>query len=289
MLRIQVAIAASVLVASLGVGPTSAAGDPVLVGAGDIASCATTGDSWTAKLLAKIPGTVFTAGDNAYDRGTAGQFARCYGPTWGRFKARTRPSPGNHEYLTSGAAGYFGYFGSRAGPKGRGWYAYDLGTWRIYSLNSNCGAIGGCGAGSAEERWLRADLRAHPHRCVLAYWHHPLFSSGEHGDQPAVKALWEALYDHRAEVVISGHDHDYERFARMSPSGVLDGHGIREFVVGSGGRSHYPIVQLRPNSVVHDDTTSGVLKLTLRATSYSWKFIPRAGKTFTDSGKGTCR
>ena len=279
-------IASAALIAS--VAPVAATGDPVLVGAGDIASCSTTGDTWTAKLLDKIPGTVFTAGDNAYLRGSASEFRRCYGPTWGRFKARTRPSPGNHDYLTAGASGYFGYFGRRAGTKGQGWYAYDLGTWRIYALNSNCDAIGGCTAGSAQVQWLRADLDAHPHDCVLAYFHHPLFSSATHGDQLQVRGLWDALYAYHAEVVVSGHDHDYERFAPMSPKGKLKDRGIREFVVGTGGRSHYPILSTRANSEVHNDDTSGVLKLTLHASSYDWQFIPRAGKTFTDSGNGTC-
>ncbi|MDP9482543.1 MAG: metallophosphoesterase [Chloroflexota bacterium] len=285
--RLAVLIASAALVAS--VAPAAAAGDPVLVGAGDIASCSSTGDTWTAKLLAGIPGTVFTAGDNVYPSGTASQYSRCYGPTWGRFKARTRPTPGNHEYQTAGASGYFGYFGSRAGARGKGWYAYNLGTWRIYALNSNCSKIGGCSAGSAQVRWLRADLRAHPRRCVLAYFHHPLFSSGPHGDHPQVKGLWDALYAYHAEVVISGHDHDYERFARMSPAGALDGKGIREFVVGTGGRSHYQINTVRAHSVVHNDDTFGVLKLTLRRASYDWRFIPRAGQRFTDSGTGTCR
>jgi len=267
----------------------AATADPVLVGAGDIATCRGSGDSATAALLASIPGTVFTAGDNAYDSGSAAEYARCYGPTWGVFRARTRPAPGNHEYATAGAAGYFGYFGTRAGDPRRGYYAYNLGSWRIYVLNSNCWTVGGCGAGSPQERWLRADLAASPRRCVLAYWHHPLFSSGLHGNQPAVRAFWDDLQAAGAEIVVNGHDHDYERFAPQTPGGVASATGIREFVVGTGGRSHYGFGTVRRNSQVRNATAYGVLELTLRAGSYDWRFVPAAGATFSDAGHGTCR
>ena len=264
----------------------------VLVGAGDIASCDDlAGAQATAKLLDGIPGTVFAVGDLAYPDGSDEQFANCYGPTWGRFKDRTRPAPGNHEYHSDGASGYVRYFGSSAGNPKNGYYSYDLADWHIIVLNSECAAVGGCGAGSPQEQWLQQDLTAHPVRCTLAYWHKPLFSSGAaHGDDPEVKALWDALYAANAEVVINGHDHDYERFAPQDPSGKLDEkRGIREFVAGTGGKnSHRSFRSPRPNSEVRQADTFGVLKLTLHPTSYDWEFVPEAGKTFTDSGNGTC-
>jgi hypothetical protein len=294
-LRIAVQLLASLLLATSwtgGIGTSStaadAAGDPVLVGAGDIATCRGSGDSATAAIVRAIPGTVFTTGDNAYESGTTAEYTDCYGPTWGSFRARTRPAPGNHEYNTIGAAGYFAYFGARAGDPSRGYYAYDLGAWRIYVLNSNCAAIGGCGVGSPQERWLRADLARNARRCTLAYWHHPLFSSGLHGSQTSVRAFWDDLQAAGAELVVNGHDHDYERFAPQTPAGVASATGIREFVVGTGGRSRYPFLAARPNSVVRDASAYGVLKLTLHATSYDWGFIPVAGRSFTDSGSGTC-
>jgi hypothetical protein len=266
---------------------TTLAADPVLVGAGDIAYCGSTGDSATARLLLSISGTVFTTGDNAYDRGTSTEYANCYGPTWGQVRSRTRPVSGNHEYLTSGAAGYFGYFGSRAGTKGKGYYAYNVGSWRIYALNSNCAYVS-CSSTSAQAAWLKADLAANPRRCVMAYWHHPLFSSGEHGNNTTVKPLWNILYAYHADVVVNGHDHDYERFARQTPGGVRTERGIREFVVGTGGRSHYAWSTIKTNSLARNNTTYGVLMLTLHSTSYSWKFVPVAGKTYTDSGSTAC-
>jgi Calcineurin-like phosphoesterase len=268
--------------------PATAVGS-VLVGAGDIASCGSTGDSATAALVRDIPGTVFTTGDNAYESGTAAEYADCYGPTWGAFRDRTRPSPGNHDYHSAGATGYFGYFGARAGDQSRGYYAYDLGTWRIYALNSNCAAVGGCDAGSAQERWLRADLAAHSRHCVLAYWHHPLFSSGPHGNHLKMRAFWEALYAAHADLVINGHDHLYERFRRQSPSGRATRRGIQEFVVGTGGRSHYAVDRIKANSVARNSTTFGVLRLRLLDTGWTWRFVPVAGKTYTDRGERTCR
>ncbi|MCZ7570519.1 MAG: metallophosphoesterase [Ardenticatenaceae bacterium] len=263
----------------------------MLIGAGDIAGCSSTGDEATAALLDQIPGTVFTTGDNVYSSGTAKQFANCYDPSWGRHRARTRPAPGNHDYGTAGAAGYFDYFGPLAGEPDKGYYSYDLGAWHIVVLNSNCSAIGGCAAGSPQEQWLRADLAAHPAACTLAYWHHPLFSSGLHGNSPSMQAIWEALYAYAADVVLNGHDHDYERFAPQDPNGVADpAHGIREFVVGSGGKSHYPFLGLPiANSEVRNDNTFGVLKLTLHPASYTWEFVPEAGQTFTDAGSEPCR
>ena len=265
--------------------PTSSA---VLVGAGDIASCGLTADSTTAKIVAGIAGTVFTAGDNAYERGSAADYRDCYDPTWGAFRERTYPVPGNHDYLTSGATGYFDYFGARAGPSGTGWYAFDLGDWRIYALNSDCLVVG-CAAGSDQEQWLRADLASSPHACVLAYWHHPRFSSGLHGNDAAVGPLWNALYDAGAELIVNGHDHDYERFAPQTPGGAADlATGIREFVVGTGGASLRSFSTIRANSQVRNSATHGVIKLTLGATSYTWQFIPAGSAAFKDSGSGTC-
>jgi hypothetical protein len=227
-------------------------------------------------------------GDLAYPDGSKENLA-CYDKTWGRVKARTRPAPGNHEFHAAGARPYFDYFGAAAGPKG-GYYSYELGTWHIVVLNSECKDIGGCDAGSREVRWLRADLAAHPAACTLAYWHKPLFSSGSaHGNDPEMKPLWQALYDANAEVVVNGHDHNYERFAPQNPDGGSDAaRGIREFVVGTGGKNHRPMALSKPNSESRNADTFGVLKLTLRAEAYDWQFIPEAGKSFTDSGTGKC-
>ena len=266
--------------------PLAPAPPAVLVGAGDIASCAYDTDEATAKLLDSIPGTVFTAGDNAYESGTAREYARCYAPTWGRHKARTRPSPGNHDYRGRGADPYYAYFGAAAGPAKHGFYSYDLGGWHIISLNSNIPMD----AGSTQERWLRHDLARHHALCTLAYWHHPLFSSGTtHGSSPAVRPLWQALYDAGADVVITGHEHQYERFAPQTPSGVLDtARGIREFVVGTGGARLYRFGPATLNSEARDNTTHGVIKLTLRPNGYDWEFVPVAGGSFRDSGSAKC-
>jgi len=263
----------------------STASSVVFVGAGDIADCSSSGDEATAALLDNIAGSVFTLGDNAYSSGTPTEFSSCYDPTWGRHKSRTYPSPGNHDYNTSGAAGYFGYFGAAAGPSGRGYYSFDLGSWHIISLNSEVSMS----AGSAQEQWLRADLAASTKQCTLAYWHKPRFSSGtSHGSMVEAQPLWQALYDHGAEIVMSGHDHEYERFAPQTPSGAPDAaKGIREFVVGTGGRNHDAVGTPIQNSEVSNDNTFGVLKLTLGSGTYSWQFVP-AGGSFTDSGSGTC-
>jgi hypothetical protein len=264
--------------------------NPVLVGAGDIATCRKEGDEATAKLLENIPGTVFTMGDNAYPSGTSRQFEDCYGPSWGRYKVRTRPALGNHEYETDGASGYFDYFGSAAGPPSKGYYSYDLGDWHIVVLNSMCENVGGCGPNSPMVGWLQKDLAANPgNECTLAYFHHPLFSSGEHGNQTKMTASWEALYAANADVVVNGHDHDYERFAPQKPDGTLDPRrGIRQFVVGTGGGERRPFRTIEPHSQARDDDTHGVLKLTLKPASYDWEFVPVAGETFTDSGTESC-
>lgn len=262
-------------------------GDVVFVGAGDISDCGNNNDEATAQLLDNIAGTVYTLGDNAYSSGTATEFSQCYDPTWGRHKARTRPAPGNHDYSTSGAAPYYAYFGSNAGPSGLGYYSFDLGDWHIVSLNSEVSMS----VGSAQETWLRADLAASTKQCTLAYWHKPRFSSGtDHGSLSAAQPLWQALYDYHAEIVLGGHEHNYERFAPQTPTGIADpANGIREFVVGTGGESHYnDLGTPLPNSEVFNGTTFGVLELTLGAGTYSWQFVPVAGQSFTDSGSGTC-
>jgi len=265
-------------------------GTAVLLAAGDIADCTDlAGAEATAKLLEKIPGAVIALGDLAYPDGSKENFA-CYDKTWGRVKDRTRPAPGNHEFHSKNAAYYFEYFGKPAGDPKDGFYSYDVGAWHLISLNSECAEVGGCNAGSREEQWLRADLAAHPNKCSLAYFHKPLFSSGgKHGDDLELKPFFQALYDANTDVILNGHDHDYERFAPQDPNGQADAtRGIREFVVGTGGKNHRPFADPHPNSEVRNSDAFGVLKLTLRADGYDWQFIPEAGKSFTDSGSGTC-
>src|SRR5262245_2203518 len=286
----MLALAHLLLLLRLPPDPTpSAPGDPVLVGAGDIAACGTDGAARTAALVEQIPGTVFTLGDNAYPSGSPEQFERCYGPTWGRFRDRTRPAAGNHEYGTSGARGYFGYFGDAAGDPSRGYYAYDLGSWRVIVLNSNCSEIGGCGSGSRQETWLRQELATHTTPCAVAMWHHPRFSSASHGDSPAMADLWKALAEGGVDVALAGHDHVYERFAPLDGLGRLDApRGIRSFTVGTGGRSHYAFQRIHKTSEVRNADTYGVLKLTLHLGAYDWEFVPVEGGAFHDSGSGRC-
>jgi hypothetical protein len=262
----------------------------VLLGAGDIASCSSTNDEATADVVESLPGTVFTAGDNAYSYGSTRDFADCYEPSWGRFRDRTRPTPGNHEYRTPAAAPYFAYFGPVAGTPGQGWYAYDLGTWRVYSINSNCTDIGGCGSTSAQYAWLQADLAANERRCVVAYWHRPRYSSGPHGSSSRMATIVKLLYDERADVVIAGHDHLYERFAPMNPVGVVDAtRGIRHFVVGTGGAPLYdPESPTVPNSELIEADTYGVLKLTLSWSAYEWEFVAAKDAKFSDQGSAAC-
>jgi acid phosphatase type 7 len=288
--RAALLVAALALIwAGLGEVRPAKAADAVLLAAGDIAGCGHMGDTVTAALVAATGGTVATLGDNVYNHGSAAQFANCYGPTWGRFKGRTRPSVGNHEYRTPGASGYFNYFGNQAGPRGKGWYSYNLGSWHVVVLNSNCGNVG-CGKGSEQERWLRADLAAHSNQCTLAYWHHARFSSdNRHGNYGPVGPFWEALYEYGADVVLAGHAHVYERFAPQTPWAKADhATGIRQFVVGTGGNGHYGFRGVKPNSQVRNANTFGVLKLNLRPGGYDWRFLPQPGKTFTDSGSAAC-
>jgi 3',5'-cyclic AMP phosphodiesterase CpdA len=259
--------------------------DAVFVGAGDIGNCAQGNPEATARLLDRIPGTVFTLGDNAYPSATAEQLANCYGPTWGRHLGRTRSTPGNHEWEVSAGAPYFAYFGANgAGPSGRGYYSFELGAWHIVSLNANIAA----GPGSPQLEWLRSDLAAHPASCTLAYWHHPLFSSGGNGNTPNMRDVWRILDGADADVVLSGHDHTYERFAPQTADGSFDARGIRSFVVGTGGAPLYGMPMMRSNSEVRENRTWGVLKLTLHASSYDWEFVPVDGQLFRDFGNAEC-
>jgi acid phosphatase type 7 len=262
--------------------PTNApsSGSVVLVGAGDIANCSRSQDEQTAQLLDAISGTVFTAGDNAYVDGTYTEYLNCYDPNWGRHKSRTKPSPGNHDYLTSGAAGYFQYFNNIPS-----YYAYDLGAWRIYSLNSEISVS----ATSAQATWLQNDLAANPRQCVMAYWHKPRWASGSnHGDNSGMQTIWQILYNAGAELVVNGHEHHYERFTEMNASGAAVSPGLREIIAGTGGASLYPFGSPKSASQVRNNTAYGVLKLTLHSSRYDWQFVPAGTATFTDSGSTNC-
>jgi len=262
----------------------------VLVGAGDIASCASTGKEATAALLDRIPGVVITIGDNAYPDGSTADFRRCYDPSWGRHKARTRPTPGDHDYDTPGASGYFDYFGAAAGDRGKGYYSYELGEWHIVALNS----VIANGPTSEQVRWLRADLAASTKRCTLAYFHHPRFFSSISttpggGVNDYERAFWDVLYQAGAAIVLNGDQHHYERFAPQTPDGLLDfATGIREFVVGTGGADVSAPTSIRAHSEIRNGDSFGVLKLTLAAERYAWEFIPTAELRFRDSGRGVC-
>jgi hypothetical protein len=263
-----------------------------LLASGDIAFCGTQSDDATAALLDARPGTVATLGDNVYEDGTIEEFLNCYQPNWGRAKGRTNPSAGNREYRdpAGGASGYFSYFGAAAGDPSRGYYSYDLGDWHVVVLNSSDSCVTvPCGSTSAQVQWLAADLAANPRTCTLAYWHHPLFSSYGPVVTSAVKPLWDTLYASGADVVLNGHAHNYERFAPQKPDGTQDtAAGIREFVVGTGGRSFHAFTTTAANSEARNANTFGILRLTLRASSYAWEFVPVAGATFSDSGSANC-
>lgn len=257
----------------------------VVLAAGDVAQCDTIGAVLTSALLHTQNGSILALGDLAYQTGTAEEFQRCYEPAWGMFKQRTYPAPGNHDYGTPGAAGYFSYFGARAGDPRRGYYVFDIGAWHIVSLNSNRELE----PGSPQLQWLDDDLRKNRHRCVLAFWHHPRFSSGHHGDDPRTQAIWQTLYRHGVSVVLTGHDHDYERFPPMNDKGERDdARGIRSFVVGTGGARLYELGKRHPLSVVWDGSNWGVLKLTLRTDFYEWEFLPVLGGKFRDAGTASC-
>jgi hypothetical protein len=262
----------------------------VIAAAGDIADCSGNDDEATANLLAQIPGTVLTLGDNAYQQGSAETY-QCYNHSWGRFLNRTRSIPGDHDIGDSEAfTDYFDYFGTAAGPyRPAGYYSYNLGNWHVVALNSACYVqLRTCD--DAEEEWLDQDLEDNNATCTLALLHEPRFSSGEvHGNNDSVKPLWQILYDHGVDVVLSGSEHLYERFSPQTPSGVSDpNRGIREFIVGTGGESHYQVGVIKANSQVRESNTFGVIKMTLRPGNYDWQFVPVAGKTFTDSGTGAC-
>lgn len=269
----------------------------VFVGAGDIAGCTSkgglkAGTIGTAALLDSIPGTVFTIGDDAYEFGSASDFANCYDPSWGRQKARTYPSIGNHEYDLGTPQAYFDYFGPIAGDPTRGYYSFDLGAWHIVMLNSNQDYVP-TKTGSPQELWLKADLAASTKRCTIAIWHHPRFYSNDAPSAPGVrgyvKGFWDDLYAAGAEIVLNAHNHFYERYAPMTPDGAVDTvRGLREFIVGTGGKSISDPTSISPTSEVHNGSTYGVIKLTLDTASYTWRFIPIAGQTFTDSGSGQC-
>jgi acid phosphatase type 7 len=289
--------------------------DPVLATAGDIAcdpaDTSFKGGLGTATVCRqKYTSDIFVGsnvsailplGDDQYECGGLSAFQQSYDPSWGRSKAITHPVPGNREYETptggtdcdagGNASGYFGYFGPAAGDPSKGYYSYDIGTWHLIALNSstNCAKVGGCGAGSPQETWLRADLAAHPNACTLAYWHAPRFSSGSNGNNSLYQPFWQALYNANAEIVLNGHDHDYERFAPQTPTATADSQrGIREFVVGTGGKSLGNFFTIRANSEVRQNTTFGILKLTLHPNGYDWQFVSEAGKTFADSGTTAC-
>jgi hypothetical protein len=269
--------------------PISSTGGTTILAAGDIAMCGRPGDTQTAALLAQNPGTVLALGDQAYDSGLYTEYMSCYDPTWGPYKSKTYPVPGNHDYLTTGAAGYFQYFGSVAGNPSQGYYSFNLGSWHIIALNSNCVQVGGCYQGNPQYNWLQSDLAANPAVCTLAFWHHPRFSSGLNGDDVAMNDIWTLLYNSGADVVLSGHDHDYERFAPQDPNGNINtSRGIVQFVVGTGGSNFTALNSPRqPNSITGEDSIFGVLKMVLRSGSYSWQYLP-VSAGYSDSGTANC-
>lgn len=300
--------------APLGPGPdgTPAPGSVSVAAAGDIA-CDPSNSNFnnglgqnnacmqqaTANLIdAGRFSAVIALGDNQYYCGGLSAFQQSYDLSWGAFKAMTHPAAGNHEFLTSGgtgcdatntgASGYFNYFGSAAGSPGQGYYSWDLGAWHFIALNSNCSDAGGCNTSSPQGKWLANDLATHQNACTLAYWHIPLYSSGGRANQNS-QSLWTQLYNAGADVVLSGHDHIYERFAPQDANGNLDAaRGLPEFIVGTGGANHTSLVAIAPNSVIQNANTFGILELTLNPTSYDWRFVPIAGSTFSDAGSGSC-
>jgi len=283
--------------------PGLAQADPVIAAAGDIA-CDPADESFnggagatnacrmkaTSDLMVEMNlAAVLALGDTQYGDGALPKFLRSYAVTWGRLKSITHPAAGNHDYGQPKASGYYTYFGPAAGDPTKGYYSYNLGAWHFIALNSNCDEVGGCQGGSPQELWLKADLAAHPAACTLAYWHHPRFSSGPHGSDRAYDAFWRDLYQAGADVVLVGHDHDYERFAPQDPAGAADpARGIRQFVVGTGGENHYALEARKPNSEVFNGSTFGVLVMTFHPKAYDWKFLPVSGGSFTDSGSAPC-
>ena len=261
--------------------PTFAPGAAVLLAVGDIGSCKGDADEAVAALAARLPGTIALLGDIVYENGSSSDYATCFDPAWRALRSRIRPAPGNHEYQTTDASAYFSYFGAEAGTPGQGWYSYELGSWHVIVLNSNCADVGGCRGGSPQLAWLQADLRAHPTACTLAYWHHPRYSSGRHGTDARTDPLWRALATANVDLVLSGHDHDYERLAPVD--------GIRSFVVGTGGRSLYELTRPAGSQTeLRANHTYGLLALELNDRGYVWRFVTAAGAPLTDAGAGTC-
>jgi acid phosphatase type 7 len=273
------------------------AGSPVhvLLAAGDIAECDHQGDEATARILAEYPNaTIAPLGDLAYQEGTFAQFEDCYDPSWGKFKDRTRPATGNHDHSTTDAQGYWDYFGSRGGPYDRYYYSYDLGAWHVVVLNSDCWRIEGCELGDPQVQWLREDLNESPALCTLAYWHRPPFSSGRYGDTKdteRVQPLWQVAYEEGVDLVLTAHEHSYERFAPLNAEGNRDDRlGLPLIVVGTGGGNLRQFANdPLPTTEMRNDDTWGVLRLALRPTAYDWRFLPVEGRNFTDSGSRSCR
>jgi hypothetical protein len=264
--------------------PPRPVGEAVLVGAGDVDGCGRLEPEYTARLLDRIPGTVFVAGDATYPSGTIANYQNCYGPTWGRHLWRTFAVPGNHDYEPDNGASFFQYFGAAAGPAGLGYASHTLGSWHLVMLNSMLPAQ----AGSVQYEWLRQDLAESRAACTVAVWHHPVFSSGTNGNSPRMRDAFNLLFQFGADLVLSGDDHVYERFAPQDANGRANARGIREFVVGTGGYALYDLRTRQPNSEVFENKTYGVLKLTLKSGSYDWEFVPIDGQSFRDSGTGTC-
>lgn len=322
------AVAVAVLLGGLTISATGtlspqsapAGEDPAIAAAGDIA-CDPANDSFNNGMggrsacrqlavsdLLLDPGIdhVLALGDLQYHCGSKVAFQESYDKSWGRVKDRTLPVAGNHEYIAAnddpaeggrtgcdaaneGAAGYFDYFGAAAGDRSQGWYSVDVGAWHLVALNSNCKPAGGCGPDSRQVDWLRRDLATHPAACTLAFWHHPRFSSGDHGSDEDYSAWWQVLYEQGVDVVLNGHEHIYERFAKQTPDGTPDaGHGIRQFTVGTGGANLTEITSVLPTSEIREQHTFGVLRMALHPTSYSWEFLPERGDTFTDWGSQDC-
>jgi hypothetical protein len=273
------------------VGPTGSADETVvLTGAGDIADCAVLdGAKKTSDLLLREKGSIFTVGDNAYEVGSTKNFTDCYVPTWGRLLGRTiLPVAGNHDWMTDGAAGYLAYFGAAAAPQGVTWYSTDVGAWHVIVLDSDCAQVGGCGDASPQGQWLKQDLADSTAHCTLAIWHHPRYSSGEHGDDGRTTPFWRQLYAAQADLVINGHDHDYERFAPQDPFGKVERPGgIREIVVGTGGAEKRGFKKQAANSEFRLSGEWGVLRLTLHPANYDWEFLPVDGAV-ADSGSTPC-
>lgn len=266
--------------------PSPSASVAHVLAVGDIAGCEWQTDAATASLVAEREGTVLTLGDNVYPAGSDATYADCYGPTWGAVLDRTRPAIGNHDAQDDGGAAYFRYFGAAAGKTGEGWYSFDIGAWHVAALNSNCGMVR-CDAGSPQHAWLVQDLAANGARCTLAYWHHPRFSSGPHGNDSSVAALWAALDEADADLVIAGHDHLYERFSPQTADGAADPNGVRQITAGTGGAGLYETEGIAANSELAIDDRFGILALTLRETSYEWQFIT-TDETVADEGRADC-